>query len=332
MPDSYSKENRKYFAKFIEHYEFAKSSEKNHHNSFRKALYKNFKIDYLNGYYSRIRDVLYEEKILLDEVQLKRYWWVISTVFPFEWKKTFEWKGWFYDPRSHGIFINSSDDTLKQDDILRHEHFHHLVNMWLIKEHKYDINNKITNESHMRHRIKNEIIAQYSDQSNKKILKHLGTSAIMAHYIISYLGHRESVKLTLWQRNYHKKIWKYLDEFSEQEYDVFQKNPNHDECEIVYCIYEESGQKYSLTENQSLIQDFENYLNKTNNYTFTVWIFMWVLLKNLIPKYFDSYDQILYILAITPLSQWDSLGKYYGWLIWKDKVKSDLSEAIDNRN
>ncbi len=184
----------------------------------------------------------------------------------------------------------------------------------------------------MRHRIKNEMIAQYSDQSNKKILKHVDTCGMMANYIINYLEHRDGIKLFLWQRTYHKKIWKYLDEFSEQEYDAFQKNPNHDECEIAYCIYEENDSKYWLTENISLIKDFEYYLNKTQEYTTIVWVFMWVFSKNLIPWYFDSYDQILYALAITPLSQWDSLGKYYGWLIWKEKVQSDLNIATNSRN
>ncbi len=84
LPDSYSKENQKYFAKFIEHYKFAKNSEKNHNSSFRRALYKNFKIEYLNGHYSKIRDVLRKEKTSLDEVQLKRYWWVVSMVFSFK--------------------------------------------------------------------------------------------------------------------------------------------------------------------------------------------------------------------------------------------------------
>jgi hypothetical protein len=327
LPEEYRKQNRHRFQSFMTIYKHAKNIDHNHTKNFKKALYKYFKIDYINDINENLRKHLSKISITNEKIQLERYWWTIAIHLPQEeYYKLSEWSEWHYSNKLHTIFINNKYNHEAQN-ILYHEHFHHLASIWLMdNEYRLDENWQYTKESIMRHKIKNEIIAQYSDSKNKDFEKNIETSMLIDWYIVSYLSHKYKKEL-LYERDYfHKILNKSIYTFNQQEVEntIIQAK----DIKIINNIYEKTEDEKKLITDKSILEEFEKYHKEANLYTSMLSIFTTMQYDKIVPRYFTSYDQILYLFAITPLLQRIELIKYYMKLITLDETKSNLHSTL----
>jgi hypothetical protein len=112
----------------------------------------------------------------------------------------------------------------------------------------------------------------------------------------------------------HTQFNEYLHNLSSEQIDQVNNDPNSATYfEQRDCFYttNENGEFYMIDPTSLKVKRLEKLIHQLITAdTLTVALFH-MLKKELYPRYFSNYQQFLYALAITPLSQRPSLVKYY---------------------
>jgi hypothetical protein len=165
----------------------------------------------------------------------------------------------------------------------------------------------------MYYRIKNELIAQYSDYKNTNVIEAAATDIIIDQYIVSYLSTLYKKDLYYEADYISNSINKSISKMNEQELIQFnqelikEKEKDNDIKNIItikHLIYEKINSDYKISQDQEILNKFHQYREKSLLWRTMLFTITNVLYSKIIPDFFDSYEQVIYLFAITPLSQW----------------------------